>query len=219
MVNTTLDFDSVAQEYDAWFEKQGSLIFNIEVRAFREILPLLPQPWLEVGVGSGRFAQALGIQTGIDPSAKLLGMAKDRGIEVYQVRGEERFFKEGTFGTVFIIVTLCFVESPLAVIAEAHRILKNDGKIVLGLVLRNSPWGKFYLGKKEQGHRFYKHATFYSYDEVNELLGQADFTTTKAISTLFQQPNEVKEVEIPRNGFFTEAGFNVLVADKTCGDE
>jgi len=52
-------FDSLAPEYDAWFEQEGKLIFDIEVRAFQEVLPLLPRPWLEVGVGSGRFAQAL----------------------------------------------------------------------------------------------------------------------------------------------------------------
>jgi len=35
------------------------------------MLPNLPGPWLEIGIGSGRFAQALGIETGIDPSIKL----------------------------------------------------------------------------------------------------------------------------------------------------
>lgn len=219
MTDSTLDFDSVAQEYDAWFENQGRLVFATEVRAFQEILPLLPRPWLEVGIGSGRFAQALGIDTGIDPSAKLLSMAKDRGIKVYQFRGEESFFKEDTFGTVFLIVTLCFVESPLAVLSEAHRILRDDGKVVLGLVLRNSPWGKFYLKKKKQGHRFYKYATFYSYNEVSKLLEQAGFTTVQVISTLFQRPNKLREVEVPRIGYFVEAGFHVLVADNAYREE
>ena len=56
-------FDDLALEYDAWFDKEGSLIFFIEVQAFMELLPILPKPWLEVGVGSGRFARALGIET------------------------------------------------------------------------------------------------------------------------------------------------------------
>jgi len=63
MNNTILDFDSLASAYDAWFDGEGKLIFAIEVKAFQEILPLLPKPWLEVGVGSGRFAQALGIES------------------------------------------------------------------------------------------------------------------------------------------------------------
>jgi len=49
-------FDDLALEYDAWFDKEGSLIFFIEVQAFKSLLPTLPKPCLEIGVGSGRFA-------------------------------------------------------------------------------------------------------------------------------------------------------------------
>jgi SAM-dependent methyltransferase len=212
-------FDSLASAYDVWFEDEGKLIFTIEVDAFRKVLPLLTKPWLEVGVGSGRFAQALGIKMGIDPSAKLLVMAKRQGIKVFQAKGEERFFDEETFGTIFLIVTLCFVDSPLAVLREAGRILKPKGKVVLGLVLRDSPWGQFYLTKKKEGHRFYKHATFYSYQEVTELLEHTGFAVEKVVSTLFQKPNEVDEMEMPREGFFPDAGFTIVVARKVLKKE
>ncbi len=208
-------FGSLASEYDAWFEQEGKLIFDTEVRAFQEVLPLLPRPWLEVGVGSGRFAQALGIETGIDPSAKLLEIAKKRGITGFLARGEEEFFDARTFGTVFLIVTLCFVNSPLAVLRESRRILKDGGKIVLGLVLRDSLWGEHYLAKKKGGHRFYQHATFYSYQEVSALLERSRFTIEKVVSTLFQKPGAVTEMESPQEGFHPGAGFTIIVADKT----
>jgi SAM-dependent methyltransferase len=214
MEYSTSPFDSLAKSYDAWFEEEGKPIFAIEVSAFKEVLPSLPKPWLEIGVGSGRFAQSLGIETGIDPSAKLLEIAEARGITVFQARGEERFFNKETFGTVFLIVTLCFVDSPLAVLHEAYRILKPEGKIVLGLVLRESPWGQFYLAKQEKGHRFYKYATFYSYQELEDLLKRSGFTIDKVVSTLFQRPNEVKGPESPREQFSPEAGFTILVASK-----
>ena len=207
-------FDALASAYDAWFEDEGKIVFVIEVKAFQKVLPLLPKSRLEVGVGSGRFAQALGIKMGIDPSSELLTMARKRGIKVFQAKGEERFFDEETFGTIFLIVTLCFVDSPIAVLNEAHRILKTGGKIVLGLVLRDSPWGRFYSAKKEERHRFYKHATFYSYEEVKELLEHTGFAVEKVISTLFQKPNEVEAMEPPREGFFSDAGFTIVVARK-----
>ena len=207
-------FDSLAVAYDAWFEEEGKLIFAIEVQALREALTLLPKPWLEVGVGSGRFAQALGIETGIDPSVKLLEIAKRRGIKTFLARGEEQLFSKETFGTVFLIVTLCFVDSPLAVLREAHRILKPEGKIVLGLVLQESPWGKFYQSKKMEGHRFYKYATFYRYQEIESLLVDSGFTIEKVVSTVFQKPGEVKEMEAPIEGFSVEGGFTVVVARK-----
>ena len=77
-------FDDLATEYDAWFDKEGSLLFFIEVKAFKSLLPSLPKPWLEIGVGSGRFAQALGIETGIDPSIKLVEMARHRGVTAFR---------------------------------------------------------------------------------------------------------------------------------------
>jgi SAM-dependent methyltransferase len=207
-------FDNLASEYDAWFDRDGSLIFFIEVQAFKTLLPSLPKPWLEIGVGSGRFAQALGIETGIDPSNKLIEIARRRGIKAFIGRGEQTSFDKGAFGTAFLIVTLCFLDSPPDVLKEANRILAPGGKIVLGLVLKESPWGRFYQQQKEEGHRFYKFATFYSRDEVVKLLTQADFVTERIFSTLFQRPDEVRNMEIPREGYFPDAGFTIITAGK-----
>jgi hypothetical protein len=89
-----------------------------------------------------------------------------------------------------------------------------DGKIVLGLVLRESPWGQFYQEKKAKEHRFYKLATFYSYDEVVRLMVQAGFTTERVVSTLFQKPGDVRHTEQPREGYFDNAGFTIIVGGK-----
>ncbi len=217
--NETSPFNLLASKYDAWFDGEGKLIFATEVKAFQKVLPSLPRPWLEVGVGSGRFAQALGIERGIDPSVKLLEMAKKRGIVGFPARGEDLPFKEGSFGTVFLIVTLCFVNSPQNVLRENHRILRLGGNLVLGFVLRDSLWGQFYLAKKREGHDFYRHASFYSNDEVTKLLEQAGFTITEVVSTLFQKPGEVKRVEAPHQGFSANAGFTVMVAEKSAGQQ
>ena len=207
-------FNELASEYDAWYDGDGNLIFFIEVQAFRTLLPDLPKPWLEIGVGSGRFAQALGIETGIDPSTNLVNMARKRGINAFDSRGEQRFFDEESFGAVFLIVTLCFLGAPLAVLKEVNHILIPGGKIVLGLVLKESPWGQFYLKKRSEGHRFYRYATFYSCDEVAKLLAQAGFVTEKINSTLFQKPENVQHVEEPKEGYFPDAGFTIIVAGK-----
>jgi SAM-dependent methyltransferase len=207
-------FDDLALEYDAWFDKDRSLIFFTEVQAFKSLLSSLPKSWLEIGVGSGRFAQALGIETGIDPSIKFVEMARRRGVTAFLGRGEQEFFDEELFGTVFLIVTLCFLDSPLKVLKEAKRILIPGGKIALGLVLKESPWGQFYQAKKAQGHRFYKFATFYSCDEIVRLLDQAGFVIEKTVSTLFQKPNKVHRVEKPKEGYSPDAGFTIIVAGK-----
>jgi len=208
-------FDSLAWAYDSWFEQEGRLIFALEVEALKQALPLLPRPWIEVGVGSGRFAQALGIDIGLDPSSQLLKIARNRGARVLLGRGEEAPFKDGSFGAIFFIVTLCFVDSPERILSEAARLLKTGGKVILGMVLRESPWGQLYQREKETGHRFYRHATFYSYAEVEMLLMQTGFSIEKVASTLFQNPGKVNHIELPRQGFTADAGFAVILAGKT----
>jgi SAM-dependent methyltransferase len=212
-------FDPLASIYDEWFETDGKLIFATEVKAFQEILASLPKLWVEIGVGSGRFAHALGIKVGIDPSTKLLEIARKRGITTYLAKGEKQPFDTASFGTAFLIVTFCFIRSPLDVLEETRRILQPGGKIVLGLVLRESPWGRFYEQKKKEDHRFYKYATFYSYDEAVVLLEQAGFMVDRVVSTLFQKPGEVEQVELPQNGFSPDAGFVIIVAGKKTDEE
>lgn len=207
-------FDDLAAEYDAWFEREGSLIFFIEVQAFKSLLPSLPKPWLEIGVGSGRFAQALDIETGVDPSSKLIEMARQRDINAFLGKGEQELFDEESFGTVFMIVTLCFLDIPLEALKETSRILMPGGKVVLGLVLKENPWGQFYQVKKAQGHRFYKHATFYSYDQIVRLLDQAGFVVEQTVSTLFQPPGRLHHSEKPKEGYFPSAGFTIISAGK-----
>ena len=207
-------FDFQARAYDAWFEQEGRFIFASEVKALQQILPSLPRPWLEVGTGSGRFLQALGIDFGLDPSGKLLEIARNRNAPVFQGTGEQMPFKSSIFGTAFLITSLCFVSSPGEVLREAARLLKDEGKLVLGAILRESHWGQLYRKKKEAGHQLYQHATFYSYDELNNLLKQAGFYPEKVTSTLRQNPGEVNHTELPQPGFSPQAGFTVILAGK-----
>jgi SAM-dependent methyltransferase len=207
-------FDYLDSDYDAWFEQEGRLIFASEVEALKQVLLLLPKPWIEIGIGSGRFAQALGIDIGLDPSSGLLKITRNRGARVLLGRGEEAPFKDGSFGAIFFIATLCFIDSPNIILTEAARLLKSQGKVVLGLVLKESPWGQLYQREKETGHRFYRHATFYSYAEVETFLIQTGFLIEKVISTLFQSPGKVNYIESPQRGFSQSAGFTVVLASK-----
>lgn len=74
-------FNAHAAEYDACYDSQeGSAIFAMEADCLRPFLHRHKRPYLEMGVGSGRFAQALGIEFGVDPALTLLWMAEFRGV-------------------------------------------------------------------------------------------------------------------------------------------
>jgi len=57
-------FDKQAKEYDAWFDNYP-FVFQSEVEALKALLPIGDSHGIEVGLGSGRFAKALGIKEGV----------------------------------------------------------------------------------------------------------------------------------------------------------
>lgn len=188
-------FDQRAREYDAWFEENP--VFAAEVRALQGIAaPLLP-PRLEVGVGPGRFAQALGVQFGVDPALAPLHIAAGRGIRVCRAAGEALPVRDNALGTVYLLFTLCFLRDPAAVFVECRRVLRQGGHLVLGFVAAGSPLGDRIAGKKRAGHPFYRHARLYGAAEAAAALTAAGLAV----------------VEI-RPGPEEAAGMLILVAEK-----
>ncbi len=201
-------FDVLAQRYDRWYDGPlGQSVFPYEREALARAAEGSPEPWLEVGVGSGRFAQALGIPYGVDPAWNLLRMAQKRGIQVVQGVAEALPFRDGVFGTVFLIVTVCFLEDLEAALREISRVLQPKGSVITGLVPADSPWGEFYLQKRAQGHPFYRVANFYTVAELDELALRAGFLRVREVSTLFSPPGQpvlrdrVEETLDPYAGF------------------
>lgn len=181
-------FGREASRYDAWFDSpEGQALFQAEVEAIRRLLKDLPGPLLEVGVGTGRFAQALGVRYGVDPAWGALRLARQRGILVVQGRGEALPFPDRVFGVVLLVVTLCFAE-PLALLREARRVLKPEGRLIVSDILQDSPWGQWYLEKKRAGHLFYRYATFYTFEELVELLAGGGFVVSQVVSAITQAP-------------------------------
>jgi ubiquinone/menaquinone biosynthesis C-methylase UbiE len=206
-------FEREAARYDLWFDTaRGGALFESEVRCLREIALDFERPWLEVGVGTGRFAEALAVDVGVDPARTALAYAARRGIRVASALGQELPFENGTFRAVFVVVTICFADDPLGLLREARRVAGRDGAVVLGIVPASSPWGRFYAEQAEAGHAFYSRARFFDLDEIEGLARHAGLELCHCNSTLFQGPGEDPlEVEQPRFGRHDEAGFVAAV--------
>ena len=202
-------FNKLSERYDAWFDGQrGKKIFAIEVRTLRELLEEMPRPWLEVGVGTGRFAHALGVDDGIDPSPEVLKIASQYKINTLLGHGEDLPYPESTYGTVLMIVTICFLSEPDKALREAGRVLRSDGRLLLGLVPADSPWGKFYARKGNKGHPFYSAATFYTCEEVVKMADKEGFDLERARSCLFESPEtEVNAYSSSLEGIVADSGF------------
>ncbi len=147
---------------------------------------------------------------------ELLKLARQRGIHGVLGRAEALPFKSSSFDLVLMVVSVCFFEEPLRALEEAHRVLKNDGYLVLGLVLSDSPWADFYKEKARRGHPIYSHARFYSFGELSSILAQAGLRIEKVCATLFEEPQDqepLKNQEI-RDGFGREGGFFCVSAKR-----
>ena len=206
-------FDQEADRYDAWFDTPaGRTILDAELDALRPLLAGLPEPKLEVGVGTGRVAAALGVSHGLDPAFGPLQHAARRCRFVVQGVGEALPFRDGSFGVVLLMVTLCFVANPSTVLREARRVLQPGGGLLLGLLPAEGAWGRRYRELGEQGHAYYRHARFFGRAELAAMLAAAGLEPVRARSTLWQPPNGEPRPETACDGDDPSAGFLALLA-------
>lgn len=160
-------FERLAGRYDAWYEgPAGATVFP---------------------------AEALGVEAGLDPAAAPLAIARSRGIGVVRGAGERLPFRSGMFGAVLIVVTVCFADDPAALLAEARRVIRDDGAVVLGEVFAESAWGRFYQRKGAEGHPFYAAARFLTRDQTLTLVTAAGLRVAAARSALSSWARGVSE--------------------------
>ena len=206
-------FEELATRYDAWYDSApGRRLFALELACLRPLVPPGPGPRLEVGVGSGRFAAALGLEVGLDPARTPLHLATRRAVTVVQGAGEHLPFGDSAFAGVVFVVTLCFADDPAALLGEARRVLAPSGRLVAGVVPLDSAWGRRYEAQGRAGHPFYQGARFLTTAEHRRMLTTTGFTITGAYSTLTQAPSEEPVEEEAHNGAVPGAGFVALQA-------
>jgi len=203
-------FDNYIEQYEKWFDDYY-YVYQSELKAIRQLLPSEGKG-LEIGVGSGIFAQPLGIKEGCDPSDTMRKKAIERGINAVYGIAENLPYPSDSFEFALMVTTICFVDDPDKSIAEVYRILKNKGKFIISFVDKDSPLGKQYLKHKNESI-FYKDATFFSTLEIVDLLKKNKFEITNTVQTVFGKLDEVKQIQDPIDSFGI-GSFVVIKAEK-----
>jgi ubiquinone/menaquinone biosynthesis C-methylase UbiE len=203
-------FQAHHQRYEAWFGKHEAAYVS-ELLALRAFVPWEGRG-IEIGVGSGRFARPLGVQVGLDPSNAMLAYAAARGIQVVRGVAEALPFADASFDHALVVTTICFVDSPEEMLAEAHRVLKPGARLVVGFIDRESDRGKDYLAHQFE-NVFYREATFYSAGEVERLLEKSRFAPAGWGQTLALPLADTREIEALRAGR-GQCAFAVVAAER-----
>ena len=184
-MSTDNPFDTHFLQYDAWYDDNAN-VFESELRAIRAILPP-PGRWIEVGVGSGRFAEALGIPRGIEPSEGVSSLARARGIEVLRGRAERIPLADASVDAVFAISVLCFVEDMDVAFRETARVLVPTGTAVIAFIPRDSAFGSLYTEPGQQDP-FFRRARLRTRAEVVAAIVRAGMGIELVVSTLRGAP-------------------------------
>jgi ubiquinone/menaquinone biosynthesis C-methylase UbiE len=206
-------FESSAQEYDAWFEKHR-FCYESELQALKTLAGP-HRRGLELGVGTGRFATPLGIAVGIEPARAMAAIALERGVQVIQALAEALPFPQDSFDLVTIITALCFFRDPFQALMEATRVLTPSGRLLIGMIDKDSPLGRLYEANRLQS-KFYRDARFYGVRDVLTWLKSLGYTNEKLCQTIFKGLSEITEPEPVRDGFGV-GGFVVISARKVDG--
>ena len=95
---------------------------------------LLGRRVLDIGCGTGRVAAALAERGsrvwGVEPSAEMAALARDRISTVKVAPAEKLPFKNGWFERAVMVLVIHLLDRPQA-FAEAHRVLGPDGRLVV----------------------------------------------------------------------------------------
>ncbi|HEU4718303.1 MAG TPA: class I SAM-dependent methyltransferase [Bacteroidia bacterium] len=207
----TETFDRHPAEYDAWFDKHKA-VFASEVEALRNMLPPGDSHGIEVGLGTGRFAVALGIKEGVEPAADMRELALARGIEVMDATAEHLPYKDLHFDFVLMVSCINYLDQPEDAFREAYRVLKHGGRLVVGTIEKESVIGKSYEARRRQS-LFYHQAIFYPTGKLVERLQNARFGHFEFSQTLFHPLEEIQSFELSRPGY-GEGSFVVIKAMK-----
>jgi ubiquinone/menaquinone biosynthesis C-methylase UbiE len=204
-------FETRYEEYDAWFDRNATA-YESELLAVRAVLPP-PGDWVEIGVGSGRFASKLGIPVGVEPADGIASLARDRGIRVLKGAAESLPLVDASVDAAFLITTLCFINDITLTFGEVARILRSGGHAIVAFLPSDSGFGALYCEHASEDP-FFRRATLHTKKQVFDAIGGAGLHIERTVQTLTGDPAHANErVEPPTDGH-ERGSFIVVLAVK-----
>ena len=194
-------FDKEARQYDDFFQTPlGQFVDEVEKRGlFEDFAVQEDMRILEIGAGTGtltlELAQRGARVTAVDISPEMLKVAQQKAARTgrditFEVMDAHALdFSDATFDVVISMATLEFFSSPQKAYEEMKRVVKQDGRVIIGTINKDSDWGALYQSETFKDTVF-AHAGFKNAAEL-EALDPGNLETLR--HCLFTSPQSQEE--------------------------
>lgn len=138
-MNIKETYDTLAYQYDQSHFYPDSAAEYVEKRRLCLIYPYLQRSSgkrvLDAACGTGTYlklAESFGAEVvGCDISESMIGVCRDKGINQLFVNDYHHLpFKDGTFDLALCIAAILYSSTPLVVLSELHRVLRDNGTLI-----------------------------------------------------------------------------------------
>ncbi|CAB1127677.1 putative Methyltransferase domain-containing protein [Candidatus Hydrogenisulfobacillus filiaventi] len=175
-------FDAaVAARYDRFCTTPlGHYVDTVERALLARQLALVPgMTVVDVGAGTGAYSLWLAEQGArvwaVEPSAAMRAVAAAKAlppaVTLLEGRAEALPLPDGLADRVLLQVTLEFVDDPTRALAEAVRVLRPGGRLVLGLIAADGAWAAHYRARaRREPAGVWARARFFTPEGVAALL-------------------------------------------------
>jgi len=177
----------------------GEITERIEQRLVLDLMgELAGRRVLDAGCGDGALVCAAASRgaaaTGTDPDPAMLAAARSRaanaglGATFVQGRVEQLPFSDASFDVVAAITVLCFLPGAIGAVREMARVLRPDGRLVLGELGRWSWWAAIRRVRSWLGSSIWAAAQFRTATELHFLAEQAGLSVTAIRGGVYYPP-------------------------------
>ncbi len=227
-------FDGYASKYDEWFMVNDNL-FTSELRLFEKALgDITGKKLLSVGCGSGLFESYIDNSNieGIEPSEDMGKIAEKRGVNIIKYGLiEDVDLPEKEYDIIYFNGSSSYMENLTPVYDKSLRALKDNGKLILLDVPKESAFGFMYLLGKSLNtydHEYLKgtmpelpyplalaaSGVWHSTEEKIEVLKNLGIKKFNFYQTLVKNPMYTNEEPEEVIEGYKSGGYVAIVAEK-----
>ncbi len=165
---------------------------------FALIDPVAGKTVLDVGCGDGELALEMvrrgAIVTALDADPAMIATARRRTeltptpMQLIEGQVENLPFGEGTFDFVVAVTVLCFVRDARRAIAEMARVLKPNGRLVVGELGRWNVWAGYRRLRGWLGNPTWQAAMFRTAKDLGDFVRAAGLTEVEIRGAVHYPP-------------------------------